>query len=471
MNNSLMKDLELEDDNLNITNHENNLDENQDPPTNLTWTQSVRNIISNKNFTVFLLTNWVFASFGVINRYFNLFFRDIGISYVLIGVLASMVSLVSLTGFLFAGYLADNYDRRKMAIITIAINTIAYIILAFANDFWSVALGFTTFGLSNFTGAGGTAYIMEQIDKHYGGVAVSLFTLGSVLGLVPLFFFGHLLDGGMTFLQVMRLFLLIAGIAYFLCTIIRVFFLDPSPPLERTNYSANILSDLISETKRGIVLLAKVFPIFIVIICLDALSDSFYGFASLFYVNETLNFGIGEINFMLLLTLCISVPLTLYLGRVFDRRGGRNLTIAVYLVMPLAVSLLIVAQWVPYVVPIEWREFVDSVHPGLSVVFSLAFIATAIKSINDVLWLSVINTYIQKSLPRRDLGKMLALTTFFILLLATLGPTPAGIIYELYEGMPLLIIALVLNILILTILITKDIEPRLSAVELEEVVV
>jgi hypothetical protein len=292
-----------------------------------------------------------------------------------------------------------------------------------------------------------------------------------VLGLVPLFFFGHLLDGGMTFLQVMRLFLLIAGIAYFLCTIIRVFFLDPSPPLERTNYSANILSDLISETKRGIVLLAKVFPIFIVIICLDALSDSFYGFASLFYVNETLNFGIGEINFMLLLTLCISVPLTLYLGRVFDRRGGRNLTIAVYLVMPLAVSLLIMAQWVPYVVPIEWREFVDSVYPGLSVVFSLAFIATAIKSINDVLWLSVINTYIQKSLPRRDLGKMLALTTFFILLLATLGPTPAGIIYELYEGMPLLIIALVLNILILTILITKDIEPRLSAVELEEVVV
>jgi MFS family permease len=466
-----MKESELEDDKVVITDQINDQDESQDAPAELTWTQSVRKITSNKNFTVFLLTNWVFASFGVVNRYFNFFFRDIGITYTLIGILASSVSLVSLTGFLFAGYLADNYDRRHMAIITIGINTVAYIILAFANDFWSIALGFTTFGLSNFTGAGGTAYIMEQIDKRYGGVAVSLFTLGAVLGLVPLFFFGYLLDFGMTFLQVMRLFLLIAGIAYLFCTMARVLFLDPSPPLKRTNHSESMLSDFLSETKRGIKLLVKVFRIFIIIICLDALSDSFYGFASLFYVNETLDFGIGEINFMLLLTLCISVPLTLYLGRVFDRHGGRRLTIAVYLVMPLAVSLLILAQGVTYIAPLEWRDAVDSVYPGLSVIFSLAFIATAMKSINDVLWLSVINTYIQKSLPRRDLGKMLALTTFFILLLATVGPTPAGIIYELYEGLPLLMIALALNIIILAILVTKDIEPRLSAVELEEVVV
>ena len=466
-----MKDLEIEEENTTIPSQTSGSDESHDDPSSLTWIQSVRKIVSNKNFTVFLLTNWVFASFGVVNRYFNLFFRDIGITYTLIGVLASSVSLVSLTGFLFAGYLADNFDRRHMAIITIGVNTIAYFILAFANDFWSIAFGFTTFGLSNFTGAGGTAYIMEQIDKRYGGVAVSLFTLGAVLGLIPLFFFGYLLDFGMAFLQVMRLFLFIAGIAYLFCTIARVLFLDPSPPIERVNHSDSMLSDLLSETKRGIKLLVKVFPIFIIIICLDALSDSFYGFASLFYVNETLNFGIGEINFMLLLTLCISVPLTLYLGRVFDRHGGRRLTIAVYLVMPLAVSLLIMAQWVTYIAPLEWRESLDSVYPGLSVIFSLAFIATAMKSINDVLWLSVINTYIQKSLPRRDLGKMLALTTFFILLLATIGPTPAGLIYELYEGLPLLLIALALNIVILTILVTKDIEPRLSEVELEEVIV
>ena len=104
--------------------------------------------------------------------------------------------------------------------------------------------------------------------------------------------------------------------------------------------------------------------------------------------------------------LLISVPLTLYLGRVFDRHGGRRLTIAVYSVMPFAIALLILAQWIPFVAPLELREAVDSLYPGLSVIFSLAFIATALKSINDVLWHTVIGTYIQKSLPRRDLGKL-----------------------------------------------------------------
>jgi MFS family permease len=402
-----------------------------------------------------------------VQRYFNLYLRDLGINYVLIGVLGSIFPMVALVGELIAGYLADNYDRRRLAIISIATNSIAFIILAFAVDIWGVALGFITFGLSSFTGQGGTAYIMEQIDKRYGGVAVSLFTLGTVLGLLPLFAIGVLLDVGMTLVEAMRLMLLLAGVAYFGCVVIRIFLLDPSLPIERANESDNVIRDFISETVRGLKLLVTAFPIFLIIICLDAFSDSWYQFASLFYVNETLAFGIGEINFMLLITLLISVPLTLYLGRVFDRHGGRRLTIAVYSVMPFAIALLILAQWIPFVVPLELREAVDSLYPGLSVVFSLAFIATALKSINDVLWHTVIGTYIQKSLPRRDLGKMLGLTTFFILVLYTIGPIPAGIIYDLFAGFPLLAVAFILNIVILIILITKSIEPRLDSEELE----
>lgn len=443
------------------------VDIGQDDAPSLTWSQSVRKVLSNKNFAIFLFTNWVFASFNVVNRYFNLYFRDLGINYVLIGVLGSIFPLVALVGELVAGYLADNYDRRRLAIITIAINSIAFFILAFAVDFWGIAFGTFTFGLSSFTGEGGTAYIMEQIDKRYGGVAVSLFTLGTVLGLVPLFAFGVLLTSGMTLVEVMRFMLLIAGIAYFGCVVVRIFLLDSSPPIERANESDNVIKDFISEIKRGLRLLVTAFPIFILIICLDAFSDSWYNFASLFYVNETLAFGIGEINFMLLITLLISVPLTLYLGRVFDQHGGRRLTIAVYSVMPFAVALLILAQWIPFIAPVEFRDAIDSVYPGLSVIFSLAFIATAMKSINDVLWGTVIGTYIQKSLPRRDLGKMLGLTTFFILVLFTIGPIPAGIIYELFEGLPLLIVSFILNIVILIILITKSIEPRLNIEELE----
>ncbi|MHA1289075.1 MAG: hypothetical protein ACTSPB_16935, partial [Candidatus Thorarchaeota archaeon] len=78
-------------------------------------------------------------------------------------------------------------------------------------------------------------------------------------------------------------------------------------------------------------------------------------------------------------------------------------TIAVYAVMPIAVGLLILAEQIPYVAPANWLAWLDGVYLGLSIMFSLAFIATALKSINDTLWLSILGTYILKSLPRQDI--------------------------------------------------------------------
>ncbi|MGY5853473.1 MAG: MFS transporter [Candidatus Thorarchaeota archaeon] len=422
--------------------------------------------MSNRNFRVFIATAWIYSSMQVIGRYFTLYFRDIGISYIFVGALFSVFTIVILVASFIAGYLADNYDRKRLSYITMGFNALGFLILAFAYDIWTIALGLLTMASSNFTGKGGTAYIMEVIDRRHGGVAVSLFTLGTVLGLVPLFAVSVLLGTGWVFIDVMRAMFLVSGIFYVACTIIRIIWLDSTPVPERDKTSS-FLRDMFSENWRGIKLLAKIFPVFIAVMVIDALSDNFYGFSNLYYVNETLAFGIGDINLMLLLTLIISVPLTLYLGRVFDKRGGKKLTIAVYSVMPVAISLLIIAQTVQYIAPQSWVDALNALYPGLGVIFSLAFIGTAIKSINDVLWMSVINTYIQKSLPRQELGKMLGLTTFFVLLTGTFAPVLSGYIYELFQGVPLLLMALVLNIVILIILAIKSIEPRFNVEDIE----
>ena len=200
---------------------------------------------------------------------------------------------------------------------------------------------------------------------------------------------------------------------------------------------------------------------------IDALSDNMYGFSSLFYVNETLEFNIGQIFLMMLITLALSVPLTLLLGRSFDKKGGKRITIAVYSVMPLALGLLIIAQYVKYVAPVEWVATLDSIYPGLGVILSLAFIATAMKSTNDNLWATTMSAYIQKSLPRADLGKMLGLSTLLVLLVGTIAPIFSGFIYTYYEGIPLILGAIILNFIILGILATKSIEPRVNIEELE----
>jgi MFS family permease len=374
---------------------------------------------------------------------------------------------VNILGTFVSGYLADNYDRRNLSGITMIVYAIAFFLLTFATELVAVALAMVIAGLASFTGTGGQAYSMQQIDRRLGGVANSLFTLGTALGLVPLYIVTLLLNGGTTFIQVMQYLLFAAGVLYLIAAVIRLGVLKSLPLPKRENHSKNLLKDFLSENLRGLKLLVKVFPVFVAVICIDAFSDSFYRFASLYYVNETLEFAVSDINLMLLITLTLSVPLTLWLGRVFDKRGGKGVTIAVYAVMPIAIALLILAQYIPYISPAGWNEAVDSVFPGLSVIFSLAFIGTAMKAINDVLWFSVLSTYILKSLPRQDLGKMLSLTMVMVMIFVTIGPIPAGLIYDAFQGLPLLYTVIGLNILILILLITKSIEPRVDVLELE----
>ncbi|TFH04467.1 MAG: MFS transporter [Candidatus Thorarchaeota archaeon] len=430
------------------------------------WTMSVRHLMANRNFKVFVVTNWIAGSLNVLWHIMNLYLRDIGINYVLLGFLFSAMALVTLIGTLVASYLADNYNRRNLAIITMAINGIAMFILSLAASYEIVALGLITLALSNFTGQGGTAYIYQIIDRKYGGVAISLFTMGALFGLGPLFAMAILFNIGWTFILIMRAVFFIGAILCGITVVIRILWLESTPIPERER-NTSVIRDFISESYRGLKLLVRVFPILVGVMMIDALSDNLYGFSNLFYINETLEFNIGQIFLMILITLAISVPLTLLLGQRFDKRGGKRITIAVYSVMPIALTLLIVAQYVPFIAPPEWVDFLDIVYPGLGVILSLAFIATAIKTTNDNLWGTVMGAYIQKSLPKADLGKMLGVSALLVLLVGTITPIFSGYIYTLFEGVPLIIGAIILNIVILVILVTKSIEPRVDVLELE----
>ncbi|RDE17006.1 MAG: hypothetical protein C4K49_03910 [Candidatus Thorarchaeota archaeon] len=440
----------------------------ENEPTRITWRMSVRKLFTNRNFTVFLITNWIFASLQVAGQYFNLYLRDIGIPYIGIGALMSAMLIMVLIATAIAGYLADNYNRRNLAIITMVVNGLGFLLMSFAVNFWTAGLALFVIASSNFTGQGGTAYIYETMDRKHSGVAVSLFTLGTLFGLGPLFVIALMLNSGLTLVEAMRPIFFFGAVVYFVSAGVRVVWLESTKIRERQK-SGGMLRDFLHENARGLRMLARVFPVFITVMMLDALSDSFYSFSNLFYVNETLAFGFGEINLMLLITLAVSIPITLYLGQVFDRHGGRRITVAVYSVMPFALSLLILARVVQYVAPATWVNYLHSLYPGLEVVFSLAFIAVATKATNDVLWGSVISTYVQKSLPRQELGKMLGLTTLLILVTGIFGPFISGYIYQTFlDATPLLVMAIVLNVMILIVLVTKSIEPRVKVEELEQ---
>ncbi len=438
----------------------------QDYASELSWFQTVKKLLSNRNWSIFLSTVWIYSSMVVVYEYFTLYFRDVGISYIMTGALFSFMFAINVVGNFISGYLVDNYDRRKLSVITMITPGIFFLTVSLTTDVFIIALAILIGGIGSLTTGAGEAYQMQQVDREFSGVAQSMFRLGTSLGIIPLYFFALMLDLGMSFVMLMQVTLFIAAILQFICAIIRATGLEQLPLPKRKTQSDDLLKDFISENIRGLRLLVRVFPIFIVVICIDALSDSFYSFSKNYFVNETLEFGYAEINLMILITLAFSVPLALAVGRVFDKRGGQGLTLAVYCLMPVSIFLLILSQNIRYIAPTTWVNSLNSIYPGLSVVFSLAFIATAIKSVNDILWAMILSSYIQRSMPRSDFGKMLALSSVLVSIFVALGPIPAGIIYTNWQGLPLLVIILILNAVLLCILATKSLDPRMSIEEL-----
>ena len=106
---------------------------------------------------------------------------------------------------------------------------------------------------------------MEQIDRRLGGVANSLFTLGTTWGLVPLFVVSILLQLGTGFVATMQLLLLAAGFLYFLSRVVRLTVLKKLQRPERAAREGSIIRDFLNENVRGFKLLFKVFPIFVLI--------------------------------------------------------------------------------------------------------------------------------------------------------------------------------------------------------------
>ncbi|MDF1538362.1 MAG: hypothetical protein P1Q69_05625 [Candidatus Thorarchaeota archaeon] len=62
------------------------------------WFQAVRIVTSNRNWTVLLATVWIYSSMVVMYQYFTLYFRDIGISYIVTGAIFSMMYAINVIG-------------------------------------------------------------------------------------------------------------------------------------------------------------------------------------------------------------------------------------------------------------------------------------------------------------------------------------------------------------------------------------
>jgi MFS family permease len=380
--------------------------------------KSLRAIFSWRNYSVYLITSWIYSGFAVIYSFLTLYLWEIGWEFIVIGgALTATAALSALSRFL-GGYVGDVTNRKNLAVI-------AMFMMA-------------TYHL---------AFIMDNIPKEHSGLALSLFRMGNSFGILTLLAFGALLPL-MAFPDGFRFIYLFSGIVLVLCAIGRAVFLKGDQRNGRSK-EKSIWGDFVSENMNAVRLIRMTMPIVLAIVVLDGLSDSIFTFGAVLYTREFVGIGIEGINIMLLAPLVISIPLLFRIGRMSDLMGMKRSTIIVYSIMPVCAALLMVAPTYPYWVPMALVNIADSLLPGLDIVLTTPFLALVLKSTNDILWGLVLITMIQKTIPRTDTSKILAVLWTLVHIISSIGPFVGGAIFEFLDPPLLFALVMITNLMIL----------------------
>ncbi len=440
------------------------------------WSQ-FRSVMSSRTYAVFLITNWLFGIGSPVGRYVSLFLRDmLAYNYVLIGFLSVYFTSLGIVAQLIGGYIGDNFDRKKLAVLTMLMNGIGFLVVGssilanggagftvFGFNFSLVLIiiftGFSILSISNIVGSGSTSYIYDHIPREYAGVAIGIFQTTAGFGLLGLGIITWWLWIGIPFIQTVQFGFLLGATLFIIAAIIRVIYLAPAKPIPRDKRSASNLRDFLSQNNHARKMILAILPVFLGVLILDAISDGLYNFVNMYFLNEALDFSVGEISLMLVVVLALSIPLSIRVGGFFDQRGSRRAIFIVYSVMPICIALLLIAPVFPYWLPMFIIAPYISI-PFLNPLLSTAFIAITLKNINDILWGTLILVYLRQAIPRGDTAKMLSITFTIVAITGLFTPVPAALAYTFFDAPPVLMVSLILNFVILAVLIFGNIEPK-----------
>jgi hypothetical protein len=310
-----------------------------------------------------------------------------------------------------------------------------------SSGFFIILIAFIFAGCVDFFKPGSTAYLMTTFPKELSSTAIAIFRIGVIFGVVTYIVFGFLLQW-YDFVTTVQLACIGAGIILLISACIRQALLDPCPTEKQTSLKQ-------VSTRHLLTAMASV----TLIVMVDGVSDALFRFVSAIYTNEALGISVGGINIIYIASLVASIPITLRLGRSIDRKGDvKSKCLKIYALMPFCSLFLIIAAWVPYWGPIELVQMLDGVMSGLGAILSFPSLALILKTLNDLLWSSLLLIIIYRSIPDGSTSEAFGLVSGCGALMGAVTPLLGAFIFETYAPMYVFVLVLVLNLCILLVL-------------------
>ncbi len=423
-------------------------------------------LMKDRSFRVLLITGWIMYGIDKIFSYMNLYLRALGWSFVLIGAISSLYLLIRSAARFVGGFIGDTHNRRTMSIATMGLTSVAWLMLGISNQFWIVVSAYMFFGFISFIRSGASAYLYTRIPRKprdLMGLGNSLFqSVGPILSLPILFALAIWANIFPLVILIQDLFLF-GGFLLFFCTLLRWRYLAHEKSSPEEYLDGNPIPkfrNVVTENIRAVKIIISLVPGLLLIGILDTLSDAMFNYGALIYANEFAGVSYAGISLILIIVVIIQAPLGLMIGQKMgiNDENKYKAALGIYSIIPLSVALVLVSPSYPFLplIPHEWIQWAGKLFPGGEVIFSTVFLGLILKSINDNLWATILFTVIGSKFPKKDWGKTSSMYFSIVVLIATMAPTLAGIMFESMGPEWMFAMLIVLNIaLIITIIATK----------------
>lgn len=257
---------------------------------------------------------------------------------------------------------------------------------------------------------------------------------------------GFLINKG--FVEGMKIFWYFFTIIAIFNFIARLIFMEKSNPVEDISNDNSGIRDVFDQYKRGIAVLLATIPLFLIVFMFDVAADIAYNFGRNFYLNEEVGMNYTDINITMIAATSLGIIGGLSAGFFLDRtQNDAKVMFFVYFLLPFSLILLLNSITFPV-----WTNLFPMDELG-SIISSTAFLAVMIKSGNDEVWKTLSWAAVGRNLPQKHTGKVTAILAMSTSLLGVVVSPIVGYIYQNEGGQPLLIIAIVLNVIILSLLL------------------
>jgi sugar phosphate permease len=191
---------------------------------------ALRTIFSWRNYSVYLATSWIYTGFSYMGQFFNLYLLDeLKWDIVLIGTVMSFVAVVSATSRLIGGYVGDVSNRKILSVVAMFMMAVYNLIMGISREFMWILIALLFFSTMDIFKGGSTAFIMDNIPKEHGGLGISLFSAGRIVGVITLGVFVILTQTMEFGISLQRMFL-IGGLFLMVSTVVRAVFLEGTTP-------------------------------------------------------------------------------------------------------------------------------------------------------------------------------------------------------------------------------------------------